>query len=388
MPGGVLLARQAPFNSLDRPDEAPASGRPSPTVEELATWVLESKEPPIDVCIVHDADPVFTSIEGDRVAEALRKIPLVISTSPVLTDTVEVADLILPASIWMERRCDSTTVDGGAQPIVSLSAPAAPARADSRHPADIALTLARGSGERVAGRFPWANYDDVIAERLQSILQAGVGDTFSEEHRSTWAQLLERGGWRTAAYGDKASLQEQMEASGGWWDPVYYHGEWRRLVPGGDHRINLEAIEVQATPQRVQLDNGELLLDLYAVTPLSTRTAGSLPHLQDLGSPFTETGGWVTGAEIHPKTAQRLGIAHGDTVEIESGRGKIRARMLVSPGIRPDVLAVHTGGGRVHGGRYSAGIGSNPLRLVTTVDGNGRRRVGATQTKVRVHRVA
>jgi molybdopterin-containing oxidoreductase family iron-sulfur binding subunit len=386
VPGGVLLERKAPFGSLDELGEKADVERSSPTVEELATWVLESKQPPIDVCFIHNADPVFTSVEGERVAEALRKIPLVVSTSPVLTDSVDAAHVVLPGSVWMEQRCDSTTVDGEAQPIVSLSAAAAPPRAATRNSADVALTLAREVGGAVAGRFPWGSYDDVVRDRLEQIVRAGVGDTFSEEHRSTWAQLLERGGWRVASYKDAATLQEQMDARGGWWDPVYYHGEWRRLVPGGDHRVDLETLAVQARPQAARVDENDdnaLLLHLYAELALSTRVTGSLPYLQDAGSPLGQAG-WVTSAEINPKTAQRLALVDGDSTEIEGARGKVKVRVRVSPAIRPDVIAVHTGGGRVRGGRYAAGIGANPLRLLRIADAGERRRPGVAQTVVRV----
>ena len=395
VPGGVLLARRAPFDDLDEPAGAQADGiaraHRSPTAEELAEWVLQSKSPPIDVCFVHDADPVFTSPEGDKLAEALRKIPFVVSTSPVMNDTAELAKVVLPSSLWMERRCDSITVDGNGYPVVSASPPAARPRAESRNMADVVLTLAKNAGGRLAQQFKWQSYDDVMKDRIEALLRSGVGDTFSGHHRSTWTQLLERSGWRAVAYDTARELQAEMEERGGWWDPAYYHGEWRRVVPPADHRINLQAAQFLAkspVPGGVESpDDGRLFLYVYPELTLTTRNSGSLPYLQDIGSPLWQTS-WVTSAEINTKTAEHLGLAAGDSIKIKNDRGEITAQVRPSPGIRPDVIAVHSGGGRVHGGRYAAGIGSNPLRLVKTEPGGDSRRVRREPTLVRIERLA
>ncbi len=370
-PGGVLLARRLPFDALDEPAETPRGGSRAPapaSVEDLATWVLDSKEPPIDICFVHEADPVFSSPSGDRVEQALRKIPLVVSTSPVMTDTVDAAGLVLPGSLWLERRADTTGADGNAYPLVSLAPAAARARTDSRNIADVVLMVGRGVGAPVSAHFPWVDYDAVVTDRVQSLFGSGVGDTFADQHRSTWSQLLERSGWRTASYKTVDQLEGNMEARGGWWDPVYYHHEWRRIAPQGAHRIRLEAVQFPAKPPGrgpiERLATAELLLYVYSEPILATRTGGSLPYLQDLGSPLLQAG-WVTSAEINPETAKRLGVVHRGRLRVESARGALVARVCVTPGVRPDVVAVHSGGGRVHGGRHAAGIGANPLRLVT-----------------------
>jgi anaerobic selenocysteine-containing dehydrogenase len=316
---------------------------------------------------VHDADPVFASPDGQRVADALRRIPFVVSTSPVLTDTVAVADLVLPDALSIERRSDVVTIDGEGHPVVSTSPPAAVARADSRSAADVVLQVARGVGGSLADRFPWTSHDEILRQRVVQIFESGVGDVFASTHRSVWTQLLERSGWRASSYQTLADLQRGMEERGGWWDPAYHHGEWRRVVARADRMIDLgpvrRAIEWDGAGERGEGPDSALLMYVSPDLALDTRVGGSLPYLQDLGSPLYQAG-WTTGAGLNPGTAARLQLAAGAGVRVRSARDEIVARVYVSPGIRPDVVVVHTGGGREHGGRYAAGLGSNPLRLV------------------------
>jgi Molydopterin dinucleotide binding domain len=160
-------------------------------------------------------------------------------------------------------------------------------------------------------------------------------------------------------------------------------------VPPGEHRINLQAAQILTSPAASLVeasDTGRLFLYVYPELTLATRASGSLPYLQDLGSPLWQTS-WVTCAEINPKTAEHLDLASGSSIKIKNDRGEITAQVRVSPGIRPDVIAVHSGGGRGHGGRYAAGIGSNPLRLVKTQSGGDSRSVRREPTLVHIERL-
>jgi anaerobic selenocysteine-containing dehydrogenase len=173
-PGGVLLARKPPFPKLD---EAPASPNRTPnrSIEDLADHVLESKQPPIDVCFIHNADPIFTSPRREDLAKALGKIPLVVSTSPVLTDTVEKATLVLPDSLWMERRSDSVGVDAEGHAVFSSSPAAVKPRADSRGTADVVIGLAKAVGGKTAAAFPWENYEALVKEFTVKLAESRAG---------------------------------------------------------------------------------------------------------------------------------------------------------------------------------------------------------------------
>ena len=122
---------------------------------------------------------------------------------------------------------------------LSLSPAATAPRLDTRPAPELVLSLARRAGPSIAGRFPWRSYDEVIQERVRALLATGSGNAFSDAHSSTWLQMLERSGWRTVTFHAPEELEEAMERTGGWWDPAYRRGAWRRLAPRPGHRINI-----------------------------------------------------------------------------------------------------------------------------------------------------
>ena len=73
---------------------------------------------------------------------------------------------------------------------------------------------------------------------------------------------------------------------------------------------------------------------------------------------------WGTWIEINLKTAESLGISHGDLVEVESPAGSLRAPAVIYPAIRPEVVAMPVGQGHSNFGRYSAGRGVNTRDLL------------------------
>jgi molybdopterin-containing oxidoreductase family iron-sulfur binding subunit len=88
--------------------------------------------------------------------------------------------------------------------------------------------------------------------------------------------------------------------------------------------------------------------------------------------------------EINPHTARALGIEDGDLVWVESpvGRLKVRARFYV--GAMPKVINMPANQGHTAYGRWSRGIGVNPMEIVADRYDNvtGLSATGATRVKV------
>jgi anaerobic selenocysteine-containing dehydrogenase len=73
---------------------------------------------------------------------------------------------------------------------------------------------------------------------------------------------------------------------------------------------------------------------------------------------------WSTWVEMNPSTAEELGIESNDVLKITSDAGEIELPVYKYPAIRPDVIAIPFGQGHTAYGRFAAGRGVNPLKLI------------------------
>jgi anaerobic selenocysteine-containing dehydrogenase len=161
---------------------------------------------------------------------------------------------------------------------------------------------------------------------------------------------------------------------GGWW-PASMPELARRPSPSQP---------IQVTPTKFQGDEQQYphFLHLYTSSLLSDGRGGNQPWLQGSPDPMT-TVAWQTWVELHPDTAQKLGVKDGDIVRVTSPHGELEAPVYVYPAIRPDTVAIPTGQGHTDYGRYARDRGSNPTSLVgVETDATGSSLAWAT---LRVH---
>jgi len=92
---------------------------------------------------------------------------------------------------------------------------------------------------------------------------------------------------------------------------------------------------------------------------------------------------WDSWAEIHPETADALGVKEGDELEISSVHGSLLVKAVIFPGIHPEAIAVPLGQGHSVG-RYAKGIGVNPLSILAPSfePASGELALYATRVKV------
>jgi molybdopterin-containing oxidoreductase family iron-sulfur binding subunit len=68
---------------------------------------------------------------------------------------------------------------------------------------------------------------------------------------------------------------------------------------------------------------------------------------------------WNSWVEIHPDTADKLGLKDDDVVRITSSFGEVELSVYRYPAIRPDTIAIPFGQGHTAYGRYAHGRGAN-----------------------------
>lgn len=90
----------------------------------------------------------------------------------------------------------------------------------------------------------------------------------------------------------------------------------------------------------------------------------NIPWLQEAPDQISKVV-WDSWAELHPKTAEKLGVQEGDYVRVTSDQGTIETRVFIFKGIHPDAIAVPLGQGHTEYGRYAKGRGVNPLKILS-----------------------
>jgi molybdopterin-containing oxidoreductase family iron-sulfur binding subunit len=270
--------------------------------------------------MVRGANPAFTLPKSVGFAAAMSKVPFKISFSSYPDETSELADLILPDHHSLEQWGDAEPVRG----TISLQQPAMDPVFDTRATSDVLIAAAKkdpGNAARYAmndyrswliGRFPGG------ASGLTAALPRGIA---------------------------AGSLGEPTTA---------------RPVP---------AVRAAAP---IEQSSGNMYLVVYAHPMIGDGRGANKPWLQEIPDPVTKIC-WQTVAEMNPATAERMGLANGDHVTIQTTAGSLTLPVLRYPGIQRDTVAIATGRGHTHAGRY-AKSGLNPLEILPA----GEDRAGGT----------
>jgi molybdopterin-containing oxidoreductase family iron-sulfur binding subunit len=86
--------------------------------------------------------------------------------------------------------------------------------------------------------------------------------------------------------------------------------------------------------------------------------------LQELPKPLTKLT-WGNAAFLSPATAQRLGLANEDVVELQYQGRTVEAPVWVMPGHADNSVTVHLGHGQARAGRVGGNVGFNAYKLRT-----------------------
>jgi anaerobic selenocysteine-containing dehydrogenase len=176
------------------------------------------------------------------------------------------------------------------------------------------------------------------------------------------------------------------------WTDAQAKGVWSGTLPGGLAAAAAPAAGASAPAafSEPQFDGDAGQYPFYFLPyPSNQFLDGSLAHLpwlQEMPDPLTSAM-WSSWVEINPATAEKLGIAPGDVVEVTSGHGKVQAGAVISPGIAPDVIAMPAGQGHRSYTRYASGRGVNPVDLLAPVTEKTTGALAWAATRVQIARV-
>jgi len=291
------------------PNHALAAGG---SFQDLTALAADASAGKVALLLVHGANPAHSLPAA--FSRALAKAGYKVSFSSYLDETAAASDLVLPDLHPLEQWNDSEPRSG----VYALQQPVMqPVFPNTRHAGDVLLGL------------------------------AGKPGTFKEYLQGRWQELHRR-------YARGRGFDE-------FWDDALQHGGMYGDVPGRTVRLAL-AGDMPALGWKPAPDQ-PLLLVCPSLSLHDGRGANK-PWLQELPDPVSKITwhGWV---EVHPETAAKWQVANGDVLLLKSPHGALRAPVWITPGVRPDVLAVPTGQGHKAYGRYARDRSFNAFELLS-----------------------
>jgi molybdopterin-containing oxidoreductase family iron-sulfur binding subunit len=273
----LTLARATPYAEVAKLVEAMAAG-------EVEVLLLGP-----------NVDLAFTLPGGLKVADAIRKVPFVVSFAGVPDETTALAHLVLPDTHWLESWGDFAPREG----VRGLMQPTMSPIRDARPLGDVLLAVARGvlGGEAGTGPLPWT--------------------TFEEFLRATWEPVVKEGQW------------EQALQRGGVW----------RDVPAAAVGAKVERLALE--PARLEGD-GEFALLPYPSLRWYDGRGATRSWLQEAPDAMTQAV-WDAWVEVPADAAARLGIGQGDVVRVTSPHGVVELPAYVSSSLHPGTVAIPIG---------------------------------------------
>ena len=263
-------------------------------------------------------NPKVSLPDNNFITRCLEKLEFYVAIDFFLNYTAQHADVVLPGSLQEEDEGVVTQIEGRVIKINKAIDPPGDAKEDWRIIQDIAKTLGRERGFtfnqpreifnelRIASKGGVADYSGITYEKIEK--QGGVfWPCPSNEHPGT-PRLFENESWNPIANGK---------------GPFYF--------PDGKARFNVAPYTppTEDTDEEfpLMLTTGRVVSHFLSGT--QTRRIG--PLVDQYPEPQVE---------MHPLLAQKLGIANGHAVTVESRRGAITLPALVVTTIRPDTVFI------------------------------------------------
>src|SRR5262249_3710481 len=269
------------------PDSAYGKVTPHPEVAALARAMAGGE---IEMLLIGPGvNPAFTLPSGFKLADAIGKVPFVVSFANVPDQTSALAHVVLPATHWLESWGDYAPREGRLGMLQPTMGPMG----------DTLLRVGRATlcSEEGKGPLPWAATEQYL--------------------KATWEPMV------------KGDLEGALRR-GGLFADVATATVTARIAP------------VEASAAKLEGDAAGLTLLAYPSLRFYDGRSAVSSWLQE--SPDTMTQAvWDAWVEVSEETAQKLGIARGDMLSVKSPQGILELPAYVSPTLHPGAVAIPLG---------------------------------------------
>jgi assimilatory nitrate reductase catalytic subunit len=255
------------------------------------------------------SNPVVSNPNANFVKAALKKLKFLVAVDMFISETAKLADLILPASSYLEDEGTMTNLEGR----VTLREASRPCPGEVKHDWEIICEIAKVLGKEEY--FPYKNAEDIFNE----------------------LRIASRGG--TADYYGITYERIRKEKGILWPCPELDHQGTTRLFEESfahpDGKAKMIAVpNIPDVPKEKPSEEFPLYLTTgrvmsHYLTGVQTRKSAALAARN-----------FESYLEIHPETAKKYNIDNNRLVSVASKRGKIVVRSKWSDKIRQDTVFV------------------------------------------------
>ncbi|MEW2425037.1 molybdopterin oxidoreductase family protein [Streptomyces nigra] len=310
------------------PDRLPGPGR-------RAYELLDALGGDIKSLLLMGSNPVVSAPRAAHVEERIRSLDFLAVCDVVLSETAELADVVLPVTQWAEETGTTTNLEGRVLLRRRAIDPPPGVRSDLEVLHELAARL--GADEGLEKGFP-VDAEEVFAE-LRRASAGGPADYSG----ITYERLAEENGvfWPCPAPPDGDGVTEHVDdpareddAAGDESGAVTHPGTPRLFLDRfatPDGRARFVPVAHRAAAEEPDEEYPVLLTTGRVVAQY--QSGAQTRRVEELNS--AAPGPFV---ELHPRLAARLGVAEGEPVAVVSRRGRAVAPARVTTTIRPDTV--------------------------------------------------
>lgn len=285
----------------------------------LKRAILEGKPYPVKALICWSANPLITWADTPGTYKALKKVDFLMACDLFMTPTAQLADVVLPGATFLEK---ARVVTSNPDRHILFNRRILEPLGESRDEFDIAGDIMRRCG--LGERWPWNNIEEFYAEELRKF---GL-DWYEWKEKTYFEGEIQYRKYLTDHYrpgGGFATRTGKVEV---------FSTEWREM--------GYDPLPYYREPPETPYSRPDLAQEY----PLILITGGRLPMY--FSSEFRQIPALRKlhpdpRLQIHPETAQKLGIGEGEWVWVETPRGRCRQRAKLFTGVDPRVVHINHG---------------------------------------------
>ncbi|MBN3932490.1 molybdopterin oxidoreductase family protein [Streptomyces verrucosisporus] len=295
------------------PNSLPGPGR-------SAYELLDALGRDVRALLLTGSNPVVSAPRAAHVEQRLRSLDFLAVCDVVLSETAALADVVLPVAQWAEETGTTTSLEGR----VLLRRRAVGAPPGVRTDLEVLKAL--------AGRLGWEKGFPADPEEVFEELRRASAGGPADYSGITYRRIAEEDGvfWPCP----EVSATDEADDPAVDRSPAPHPGTPRLFLDRfatGDGRARFAPVVHR--PPAEEPDAGHPLLLTTGRVPAQYQSGAQTRRVAELND--AAPGPFV---ELHPRLAERIGVAEGEPVAVVSRRGRAVAPARITPGIRPDTV--------------------------------------------------